>query len=1040
MSINIKQPDGLKRLSQTIEFYKQTSDSTLPEIFGGDYNDLLNKPIVDGIANADIIESNSNIFYVQDNNGNVIATIDEMGVHSIDFNANGHSVVAHIASTENQFARLESNLDLHTTNTDIHITAAERAKWNDPLSADDDTLYIADNNGHILALFNNEGLTVYNVKINDGNNQPIDLRTKIESIDQHVANSQDTFASIETKIKDLKDRLDPIDEVLDTTDTAQFAIADDNGNIAFQVDNQGTYAANLTITKSSNDTSETNGYDVADLLYSTSTNLSSLENNHEQLKGDFEDAQAAYQNHTNDVENGNAQPHVAINDRTLWNTVSNKAEQSSLDTTNNNLTTEIADRKTADQNLQDSINHESEERIAEDAAINNRTAEIESTDNGILLIADENGVNAIAQFDADGLTTTNIKTGSINSTGNVIVNGNFTSNADTTINANLTVVENASAKNLQISENVEIQGVLKLNTINNVAQTIEDIQQAAITDRDNLANNYYTKTETNTNINTAIANLVDSAPETLNTLNELAAAIQNHEDEYDALLEVVGSKTSQSDFEDHLAEFDVLNQRTEGIDADESGTFTITDEDGNPAFQVSDGQTTAYVIKTNEVIATGLIQANELKSTSQATNDLAVAADASIGGNLSVGAINNLEQTITNLNAKDEDLNAAINSHYTFKTISNGTTNLEADSVADVLTIQAGNNVTVDINTSTDTLTINSTYTNTAHTHSVGQGLEITGTGGVDGNVSYNAKAGDNIVVNESGINLAEEINIIDITANSGSIDELTVAVELTTPQIVKNGDTFIVTDDEGNSAFQIADGETTTYAIKTNNIETKTASIMENINMLDASVEGTLSVGDISDIEQEIIDLKARHDDNTAHTHSVGNGLEITGTGGISGVVTYQAKAGSNIEVDSNGIHLADNISLSEIDVTTLTAEVIHTPQIVKNGDSFTVADEDGNPTFQVADGETTAYSIKTDNLIVTDSATIDSLNVQGQGGITAGSIYADDITVGLVETDSLTLNGISINSLEDGANNYVLPTASTSVKGGIKISSLAP
>ena len=48
-------------------------------------------------------------------------------------------------------------------------------------------------------------------------------------------------------------------------------------------------------------------------------------------------------------------------------------------------------------------------------------------------------------------------------------------------------------------------------------------------------------------VDTKVADLVNSAPETLNTLGELATAIQNHEDEYDALLETVGNKANKSD-------------------------------------------------------------------------------------------------------------------------------------------------------------------------------------------------------------------------------------------------------------------------------------------------------------------------------------------------------------------------------------------------------------------------------------------------------------------------------------------------------------
>ena len=50
---------------------------------------------------------------------------------------------------------------------------------------------------------------------------------------------------------------------------------------------------------------------------------------------------------------------------------------------------------------------------------------------------------------------------------------------------------------------------------------------------------------TNTSVDTKIANLVDSAPEALNTLGELAVALKEHEDAYDALLETVGKKVDK---------------------------------------------------------------------------------------------------------------------------------------------------------------------------------------------------------------------------------------------------------------------------------------------------------------------------------------------------------------------------------------------------------------------------------------------------------------------------------------------------------------
>ena len=50
-----------------------------------------------------------------------------------------------------------------------------------------------------------------------------------------------------------------------------------------------------------------------------------------------------------------------------------------------------------------------------------------------------------------------------------------------------------------------------------------------------------------------IAKLVDGAPEAVNTLAELATALQEHEDEYDALLAVVGDKATKTELTEGLA-------------------------------------------------------------------------------------------------------------------------------------------------------------------------------------------------------------------------------------------------------------------------------------------------------------------------------------------------------------------------------------------------------------------------------------------------------------------------------------------------------
>lgn len=91
-------------------------------------------------------------------------------------------------------------------------------------------------------------------------------------------------------------------------------------------------------------------------------------------------------------------------------------------------------------------------------------------------------------------------------------------------------------------------------------------------------NNYYTKTETDTKI----ADLVDSAPETLNTLGELATALQNNVEVVDALNDAISSKANNTDVlikaEQTLTEEELTqvrkNLRFIGKDV-EGQTFTI---------------------------------------------------------------------------------------------------------------------------------------------------------------------------------------------------------------------------------------------------------------------------------------------------------------------------------------------------------------------------------------------------------------------------------------------------------------------------------
>lgn len=80
-------------------------------------------------------------------------------------------------------------------------------------------------------------------------------------------------------------------------------------------------------------------------------------------------------------------------------------------------------------------------------------------------------------------------------------------------------------------------------------------------------------------VNNKVADLVNSAPEALNTLGELAVALENHEDAYDALLETVGSKATHTDLEN------LKEELSESITA-EAEDWKVVDGNGNIIFSV----------------------------------------------------------------------------------------------------------------------------------------------------------------------------------------------------------------------------------------------------------------------------------------------------------------------------------------------------------------------------------------------------------------------------------------------------------------------
>lgn len=171
--------------------------------------------------------------------------------------------------------------------------------------------------------------------------------------------------------------------------------------------------------------------------------------------------------------------------------------------------------------------------------------DISEDGSGNMIIADESG-NIIFKADADGIHTTA-----------VTINGEKA--------ASEKFVEEAIAA-VDIPE-TDLTGYAKESYVDEAIANIE------------FPETDFTGYATETYVDDKVADLVNSAPEALNTLGELAIALENHEDAYDALLETVGSKATQTDLEN------LKEELSESIVA-ESDEWKVVDEAGNIIFSV----------------------------------------------------------------------------------------------------------------------------------------------------------------------------------------------------------------------------------------------------------------------------------------------------------------------------------------------------------------------------------------------------------------------------------------------------------------------
>lgn len=208
---------------------------------------------------------------------------------------------------------------------------------------------------------------------------------------------------------------------------------------------------------------------------------------------------------------------------------------------------------------------------------------------------------------------------------------------------------------------------------------------------------------------------------------------------------------------------------------------------------------------------------------------------------------------------------------------------------------------------------------------------------------------------------------------------------------VLLDGEIIIVDTAEGSVRFKIGDG-TKTYS----QLPFEDEAIR---NLISSEVE-TLedSIADLdSDIQAILQDLATRPttDTNTAHAHSAGNGITLSGSGGISGTTTISAKAGTGITVTSAGINNAGVRSITQDSTDG------HKLTINTNGTSSTITIPDNDTTYGVATASKDGLMSASDkNYLDSLSSAMVTEKLQVSGVAQNGRVYSNVLTAKSTET----------------------------------------
>lgn len=228
---------------------------------------------IDSIFGA--YDETSKVLYIIDKDENVIAYIDDTGVHSINFHVPGArdylildkeltDAQGDIINLQAEDEALHDRIDFEETKrieNEARITELERKTEYQDVSDTDEVLYIVDKYDQVVAYVDKDGIHSINVYSGDNN-----VNVELENIRQDALNLHQKIADeavaraekdnqLETKVIENRGLIDNIHKVFggyDDTSTA-FYIVDKNNNVVAYFDASGLNVIDVTIGDKNNE-------------------------------------------------------------------------------------------------------------------------------------------------------------------------------------------------------------------------------------------------------------------------------------------------------------------------------------------------------------------------------------------------------------------------------------------------------------------------------------------------------------------------------------------------------------------------------------------------------------------------------------------------------------------------------------------------------------------------------------------------------------------------------------------------------------------